>query len=81
VRANDTVAILEAMKLEIAVRVEPTSSSSSGDGGKDGSEGGGEVGREEGSEDLAGGTVEKVLVRPGDVVKGGEAICLIRRRG
>lgn len=52
-RANDTVAILEAMKLEIAVKAE---------------------------EDLAGSKVEKLLVRPNDVVKAGDAVVLVRRR-
>lgn len=46
------VAILEAMKLEIAVRAE---------------EGG------------VGGKVEKVLVRPGDVVKAGDVLVLVRK--
>ncbi len=49
--AGTEVAILEAMKLEISVRVE------------DGVE----------------GVVEKLLVRPGDVVGSGEALVLVRR--
>jgi len=53
--ANATVAILEAMKLEIAVRAED------GVGGE-------------------GAVVEKLLVRPGDVVKGGDGIVLVRRK-
>lgn len=51
VAAGTEVAILEAMKLEISVRVE------------DGVE----------------GVVEKLLVRPGDVVGSGEALVLVRR--
>lgn len=50
--ANDVVAILEAMKLEIAVRAE---------------------------DHLAGSTVEKLLIRPNDVVKAGDALVLTRR--
>jgi len=51
VAAGTEVAILEAMKLEISVRVE------------DGVE----------------GVVEKLLVRPGDVVGSGEALVLVRK--
>lgn len=51
VKGGDTVAILEAMKLEIAVRVE------------------------EGLQ----GTVEKLLVRPGDVCTAGDALVLVRQ--
>ncbi len=50
VKGNDVVAILEAMKLEISVRV--------GEG--------------------VGGTVEKVLIRPGDVVGAGDPLVLVR---
>ncbi|KAL6715552.1 hypothetical protein ACLMJK_006513 [Lecanora helva] len=50
-RVGDEVAVLEAMKLEISVRVE------------------------EGLE----GVVEKVLVRPGDVVGSGDLLLLVRR--
>lgn len=52
VDVDTVVAILEAMKLEIAVRVEGES---------------------------AKGKVEKVLVRPGDVVKAGDPLVLVRR--
>ena len=51
VKAGGVVAVLEAMKLEIAVRVE------------------------EGME----GRVERVLVRPGDVVGSGDPLVLVRR--
>ena len=51
-QANDVVAILEAMKLEIAVRAE---------------------------DHLAGSTVEKLLIRPNDVVKAGDALVLVRK--
>ena len=51
VRGGDEVAILEAMKLEISVRVE------------------------EGVE----GKIEKLLVRPGDVVGSGDTLALIRK--
>lgn len=51
VHAGDEVAILEAMKLEISVRVE------------------------EGIE----GVVEKLLVRPGDVVGSGDGVVLVRK--
>ena len=51
VKSNDVVAILEAMKLEISVRVEG---------------------------DLA-GKVEKLLVRPGDVVTAGDPLVLVRK--
>ena len=54
VEANQVVTILEAMKLEIAVRTE---------------------------EDVAGGKVEKLLVRPNDVVKAGDPILLVRKKG
>lgn len=51
--AEDTaVAVLEAMKLEIAVNVEA---------------------------EHAGGKVEKLIVRPGDVVNAGDPICLVRK--
>lgn len=50
--ANQTVAILEAMKLEISVRAE---------------------------DNLAGSTVEKLLVRPNDVVKAGDPLVLTRK--
>ena len=30
---------------------------------------------------MVGGTVEKVLVRVGDVVEGGANLCLVRRKG
>ena len=52
VDANDVVAILEAMKLEISVRAE--------EGVK--------------------GKVEKLLVRPGDVVNAGDPLVLVRKR-
>ena len=52
VKANDTVAILEAMKLEIAVKAE---------------------------EEVAVGKIEKMIVRPGDVVNAGDAVCLVRK--
>ena len=45
------VAILEAMKLEIAIR----------------------------AEGMKGGKIEKMLVRPGDVVKAGDPMILVRR--
>ncbi len=51
VGANDVVAILEAMKLEISVRAE------------------------EGVQ----GKVEKLLVRPGDVVNAGDPLVLVRK--
>lgn len=51
-KANDVVTILEAMKLEIAVRAEG---------------------------DLAGSKVEKLLVRPNDVVKAGDPVALVRK--
>ena len=51
VDANDVVAILEAMKLEISVRAE------------------------EGLQ----GKVEKLLVRPGDVVNAGDPLVLVRK--
>ena len=51
VYANDVVAILEAMKLEISVRAE------------------------EGVQ----GKVEKLLVRPGDVVNAGDPLVLVRK--
>ena len=51
VDANDVVAILEAMKLEISVRAE--------EGVK--------------------GKVEKLLVRPGDVVNAGDPLVLVRK--
>lgn len=50
--ANQIVAILEAMKLEISVRAE---------------------------DNLAGSTVEKLLVRPNDVVKAGDPLVLTRK--
>ena len=50
--ANQVVAILEAMKLEISVRAE---------------------------DDLAGSTIEKLLVRPNDVVKAGDPLVLTRK--
>lgn len=46
------MSILEAMKLEIAVKAE---------------------------ESMVGGKVEKVLVRPGDVVSAGKTMVLVRR--
>jgi len=52
--ANQVVAILEAMKLEIAVRAE---------------------------DDMVRSVVEKLLVRPNDVVKGGDALVLTRKTG
>ncbi|KAI9737373.1 MAG: hypothetical protein M1834_009527 [Cirrosporium novae-zelandiae] len=52
--ADETVVILEAMKLEISVRA---------DAG------------------LAGAKVEKLLVRPNDVVKGGGSLLLVRKKG
>ena len=52
--ANQVVTILEAMKLEIAVRTE---------------------------EDLTGGKVAKLLVRPNDVVKAGDPMLLVRKKG
>ena len=52
VGSSTTVAILEAMKLEIAVKAE--------DG-------------------FAGGQVEKVVVRPGDVVSAGDVLVLVRK--
>ena len=51
VKANDVVAILEAMKLEISVR----------------------------AEDGVQGKVEKLLVRPGDVVNAGDPLVLVRK--
>ena len=57
VTAGKEVAVLEAMKLEISVRVD------------EGMKGGG------------GGVVEKVLVRPGDVVGSGDALVLVRKEG
>ena len=51
VDANDVVAILEAMKLEISVR----------------------------SEEGVKGKVEKLLVRPGDVVNSGDPLVLVRK--
>ena len=53
-KANDVVTILEAMKLEIAVRAE---------------------------DELAGSKVEKLLVRPNDVVKAGDPVALVRKSG
>lgn len=53
-KANDVVTILEAMKLEIAVRAE---------------------------DNVAGSKVEKLLVRPNDVVKAGDPIALVRKEG
>ena len=50
--ANSVVAILEAMKLEIAVRAE---------------------------DHLAGSIVEKLLVRPNDVVNAGDPLVLARK--
>ena len=52
VKENDTIAILEAMKLEIAVKAE---------------------------DEMAGGKVEKLIVRPGDVVNAGDPICLVKK--
>ena len=52
-KANDVVTILEAMKLEIAVRAE---------------------------DELADSKVEKILVRPNDIVKPGEPVALVRKR-
>ena len=49
---NTVVAILEAMKLEVAVRGEGES---------------------------AKGKIEKLLVRPGDVVKAGDPLVLVRK--
>ena len=51
VKGNDVVAILEAMKLEISVRVE----------------------------DGLAGKVEKLLIRPGDVVTAGDPLVLVRK--
>jgi len=53
-KSNDVVSILEAMKLEIAVRAE--------DG-------------------LEGAMVEKMLIRPNDVVKAGDPLVLVRKAG
>ncbi len=47
------VTILEAMKLEIAVRAD---------------------------DEIAGAKVEKLLVRPNDVVKAGDPVALVRKR-
>lgn len=52
-KANDVVTILEAMKLEIAVRAD---------------------------DEIAGAKVEKLLVRPNDVVKAGDPVALVRKR-
>lgn len=52
-KANDVVTILEAMKLEIAVRAD---------------------------DELEGSKVERVLVRPNDVVKAGDPVALVRKR-
>lgn len=51
VKSGQTLAILEAMKLEINVNV---------------------------PDDSAKATVEKILVEPGDIVKAGEKIALLR---
>lgn len=53
-KANDVVTVLEAMKLEIAVRVE---------------------------DELAESKVEKILVRPNDIVKAGDPVVLVRKLG
>ena len=50
--ANTVVTILEAMKLEVAVRAE---------------------------NDLQGSRVEKLLVRPNEVVKAGDALILVKK--
>ena len=52
VKTNDTVSILEAMKLEIAVKAD---------------------------DDVVGGKVEKLVVRPGDVVGAGDVLALVRK--
>ena len=52
VESNGVVATLEAMKLEISVRVE---------------------------DELAGARVEKLLIRPNDVVKAGDPLILVRK--
>ena len=52
-KADDVVTILEAMKLEIAVRTD---------------------------DELADSKVEKLLVRPNDVVKAGDPVALVRKR-
>ncbi|KAI9818925.1 MAG: hypothetical protein M1827_007746 [Pycnora praestabilis] len=50
--ADQTVTVLEAMKMEIGVKAE---------------------------KDVEGGKVEKVLVKPGDIITAGEALVLVRR--
>jgi urea carboxylase len=52
IKVDQVMSILEAMKLEIAVKAE---------------------------ERMVGGKVEKVLVRPGDVVSAGKTMVLVRR--
>lgn len=52
VKNDHLVVILEAMKLEIAVRAEA---------------------------DAEGGTVEKILIRPNDVVEAGKPLMLVRK--
>lgn len=67
INSKDTVVvILEAMKLEIAVRAD----SGSGDDGSDESQQ--EIG-------VVGGTVEKVLIKPNDVVNAGQPLILVRK--
>lgn len=52
IEAEQVVTILEAMKLEIAVRAE---------------------------EDVVGSTVEKILIKPNDVVQAGKPLMLTRK--
>ena len=53
IKAGQTLTILEAMKLEIAVHADPS---------------------------VDGGTVEKILVKPNDVVEAGKSIILVRMK-
>ncbi|KAI9833943.1 MAG: hypothetical protein M1819_003452 [Sarea resinae] len=78
VESADVVVILEAMKLEIAVRL--GGGDDAGDGGKEKGGVGVGAGEAEGV-DKKGAVfvVEKVLISPGDVVRAGDRVILFRR--